>query len=172
MTDAAIADIVGLTPTGLALAVKTSAYLAIEQEVREGRLSELEEEIDSERNQIRRMATAAVPAALRALVETVSQKQDLRSALQAAKTILQFDPAKTLTEASPRSGASGEAGSSGGPQLPENVIAYLSIQGNLVVGQMKSSASPEVVPPSPTQNNGAGNESSEGFCSLGAGGEA
>jgi hypothetical protein len=59
----------------------------------------------------------------------------------AAKTILQFDPNKTLTE---QGKAPVQPGGEGGPQLPENVIAYLSLQGNKVVAEIRTSSHPSV----------------------------
>ena len=142
MSDQKIADMVGLTPQALALAIKTPTYKEIEDGLLEGRLTQIDEQLAGEDEQIRDLASAAVPAALRALIDGVTQRRDLRSALVAAKTILQFDPNKTLTEQG-KAPALGD-GSSGGPQLPENVIAYLSLQGNKVVAEIRTSSHPSV----------------------------
>jgi hypothetical protein len=78
------------------------------------------------------------------LVDGVTQRRDLRSALVAAKTILQFDPDKTLTEQGKAPAFGGdfpEGDPRRGPQLPENVIAYLSMQGNKVVAEIRCSPS-------------------------------
>ena len=142
MSDAKIAEMVGLTPQALTLAIKTPTYKEIEEGLLEGRLTQIDEQLAGEDDQIRDLARAAVPAALRALVEGVTQRRDLRSALVAAKTILQFDPNKTLTEQgkAPVERGSGDSG----PQLPENVIAYLSMQGNKVVAEIRTSSQPSV----------------------------
>jgi hypothetical protein len=123
------------------LAIKTPTYKEIEEGLLEGRLTQIDEQLAGEDDQIRDLARAAVPAALRALVEGVTQRRDLRSALVAAKTILQFDPNKTLTE---QGKAPVERGGDSGPQLPENVIAYLSMQGNKVVAEIRTSSQPSV----------------------------
>ncbi len=141
MSDAKIAEMVGLTPQALTLAIKTPTYKEIEEGLLEGRLTQIDEQLAGEDDQIRDLARAAVPAALRALVEGVTQRRDLRSALVAAKTILQFDPNKTLTE---QGKAPVERGGDSGPQLPENVIAYLSMQGNKVVAEIRTSSQPSV----------------------------
>ena len=141
MSDQKIADMVGLTPQALALAIKAPTYKEIEDGLLEGRLTQIDEQLAGEDEQIRDLARAAVPAALRALVDGVTQRRDLRSALVAAKTILQFDPNKTLTE---QGKAPVQPGGDGGPQLPENVIAYLSLQGNKVVAEIRTSSHPSV----------------------------
>jgi hypothetical protein len=144
MSDQKIADMVGLTPQALALAIKTPTYKEIEDGLLEGRLTQIDEQLAGEDEQIRDLARAAVPAALRALVEGVTQRRDLRSALVAAKTILQFDPNKTLTEQGKAPAFGDNDPRSGGPQLPENVIAYLSLQGNKVVAEIRTSSHPSV----------------------------
>ncbi len=154
MTDGQIAALVGMTSPAFGRAVQTPEYIAIEDEVRLGRSAEITDELESEQEQLRRLTTAAVPAALQALVDSVSQRQDLRTALAAAKMIINFDPSRTLTEAGtlrpPSDGGDGSGPGGGGPQLPENVIAYLSVQGNMVVKQIqaKESTSPAVGSPS------------------------
>jgi hypothetical protein len=146
MTDAKVAEMVGMSPGGLALALRTPEYKEIEAGVFEGRLTQIDYDLAEQDEEIKKHARAAVPAALRALVDGVTQRRDLRSALLAAKTILQFDPSHTLSDSSLRGeaggsgGTGGLGGAEGAPQLPENVIAHLSLQGNKVVAEIRTSS--------------------------------
>ena len=145
LSDQKIAEMVGLTPLRLSQIVNGDpTYKEIEESLLEGRLSAIDMQLAGEEEEIRNIARAAVPAALRALVDGVTQRRDLRSALVAAKTILQFDPDKTLTEQGKAPAFGGdfpEGDPRRGPQLPENVIAYLSMQGNKVVAEIRCSPS-------------------------------
>jgi hypothetical protein len=147
MTDQKIAEMVGMSPGGLALAIRTPEYKEIEAGIFEGRLTQIDYDLAEQDEEIKKHARAAVPAALRALVDGVTQRRDLRSALLAAKTILQFDPSHTLSDSPLRGGAGGSGGTGGlggaegAPQLPENVIAYLSLQGNKVVAEIRTPSS-------------------------------
>ena len=135
-TDAHIAGIVGLTPGGLAQAILSQEYKDIEAEVFKDHLENVESGLREDEEEIREAARAAVPLALRTLVNAVTQSKDLRTAVAAAKLLIENDPNRTLTS-SARGSASGNGGGEG-PQLPESVITHLTIQSNKVVTEIRT----------------------------------
>ena len=98
--DVAIARAINMTNSGLQRVLRTSEYLEIERCVFEGTLSKLDFEIAKNTTLLHKMIEPAVPAALQAMVDSVVQRRDLRTALAAAKEILDRDPKRTFVSAS------------------------------------------------------------------------
>ena len=81
-----------MTNSGLQRILRTSEYRDIEQCLLEGTLSKLDFQIAQNTTLLHKMIEPAVPAALQAMVDSVVQRRDLRTALAAAKEILDRDP--------------------------------------------------------------------------------
>src|SRR5208282_3000103 len=94
--DALIAQLVGLTQAGLAVLVAGPEYKEIETAVFTGQISDLDRALAGKVKAIQEEARIAVPAALRTLVEACNQRRDLKTALAAAKTIIEIDPDQTF----------------------------------------------------------------------------
>jgi len=98
LKDAKIAELVGLTQAGLAVLVSGQDYKDLENSILTGQVSKLDQALAGKINELRSEVRAAVPAALRTIVEACIQKRDLKTALAAAKHILEIDPDKTFSE--------------------------------------------------------------------------
>ena len=97
LKDAAIASLVGLTQAGLAVLVSSPEYKELENAIFTGQISDLDRALAGKVKAIQEEARVAVPAALRTLVEACNQRRDLKTALAAAKTIIEIDPDKTFS---------------------------------------------------------------------------
>ena len=99
ITDTKISQMLGMSISGLARLLGTQEYKDEEAAYMNGHLSAMDRamagKIDAIHNEIRN----AVPAALRCLVDSVTQRRDLKTALMAAKEILDRDPDRVLTTA-------------------------------------------------------------------------
>jgi hypothetical protein len=143
LSDARIAELVGLTPGGFAQMAARPEYREIEESLLDGRISKIDEQIAGDDDALRQVAKTAVPMALRAMVEIVQQRRDLRSAMAAAKEILDRDPEGGFR--STRAAAAAPT-SEGGPTLPSDIIASLSLQGNKVIAEIRTQPT-QVAPP-------------------------
>lgn len=101
--DSVIAASVGLTPAGLARIVALPEYRDLEQSVLDGTISAMDQALVGKADLIKNMYREAVPLAIRAQLDAVVQRRDLRAALAAAKDILNRDPDHTLPESKPDS---------------------------------------------------------------------
>jgi predicted transcriptional regulator len=90
--DVNIAKLCNLTNSGLQRILRLQEYRDCEASVFEGSLSDLDRELAKDFQTMRKFYEPAVPAALRAMVDSVVQRRDLRTALAAAREILDRDP--------------------------------------------------------------------------------
>jgi hypothetical protein len=97
ITDKKIAQLIGMTPSGLAQLLATQEYQDYEAALMNGHLSEMDKALAGKIGVIHDQCRQAVPAALRTLVDVVTQRRDLKAAMAAAKEILDRDPDRTLT---------------------------------------------------------------------------
>lgn len=107
VTDIRIAQLMQMTLSGLARILATPEYIEYEAALMNGHLSAMDAALAGKVEEIRGECRKAVPAALRCLVDTVTQRRDLKAAMAAAKEILDRDPDRTLVEASQTSIAPG-----------------------------------------------------------------
>jgi hypothetical protein len=126
ISDGKIAQLIGMSPSGLAGLLASREYLDYENSYLEGHLSEMDRNLAGKRDVLRQGLREAVPAALRCLVDTVTQRRDMKAAFAAAREILDRDPDRTL-QAQP------EAQQSTTPEeVPEAVMEAAVKAGNVV----------------------------------------
>lgn len=134
LPDTRIADLVGLSPAGLSALMKQPEYLEMEEAAMAGRISDLDKQLAEDKEQLAKEFRYAVPTALKALVETVQQRRDLRARIAAAKEILDRDPEAQFTGSSSVFGESG----SRPPELPAELVKSLAAEGNRTVTQIRT----------------------------------
>lgn len=96
VTDTKIAELIHMSIPGLARILATDEYKQYEAALLNGHLTDMDRALAGKVKAIHEEVRQAVPAALRALVDTVTQRRDLKAALAAAKEILDRDPDHTL----------------------------------------------------------------------------
>lgn len=132
LKDARIASLVGLTPAGFARIVALSEYKELEESVLLGTVNKLDEALAGRANEIHKAFQIAVPAAMRTLVEAVTQRRDLRAAIEASKEILDRDPQRVLSKG--RIGVT--IGDSDTPRLPQELLDTVSEDADKVKTQV------------------------------------
>jgi hypothetical protein len=134
--DADIARHFGLSQGGFARLVGSSEYKEIEAQVLQTVLGRLDESAVNEITDLRLKFSAALPEAIKSLLDTVKQNRDLKARMEAVKEIFDRDPQKTFTKSSPSGGGPGVA-----PTLPGEVLASLDKDNEVVVNDFSKQAS-------------------------------
>jgi|SRR5271155_1879498 len=124
ITDTKIAELINMSIPGLARILATDEYKQYEAALLNGHLTDMDRALAGKVSAIHQEIRSAVPAALRCLVDTVTQRRDLKAALQAAKEILNRDPDHVLPEA-----VSGEGIA---PGVPAEVLEAATLEGNRI----------------------------------------
>lgn len=124
ITDRKIADMLGMSVSGLARLLASPEYQDYEAALMNGHLSAMDRALAGKVEAIHNECRQAVPAALRCLVDTVTQRRDLKAAMAAAKEILDRDPDRTLP-ASPDQEAVA-------PGVPASVLDSAAEEGNRI----------------------------------------
>jgi|SRR5215469_4971568 len=96
--DVEIQRLIKMSPGGFYRLVNTDEYKDYEDALKQRHLGKMDAALEGNVNAIRQELTAAVPSALRCLVDTVTQGKDLKMRFEAAKEILDRDPNCTLTK--------------------------------------------------------------------------
>jgi predicted transcriptional regulator len=125
ISEVKIADLLGVTTASVRQIISTQEYMDEERAVLNAHLSAMDEALAGKINVIHQQFKAAVPAAMRALVDAVTQRRDLKTAIAAAGEILDRDPDRTLAKQSQRREGEHEA-----PKLPDEVLAQAVIESN------------------------------------------
>jgi hypothetical protein len=134
LSDVKIAERVGLSIAGLKALMQQPDYLEMEESAMAGRVSELQRKLADDTEALTKEFKYAVPAALEALVEVVTQRRDLRARMAAAKEILDRDPTGQFVGAKKTDSDTGR----GAPSLPSDIVASLNTEGNKTVAQIKA----------------------------------
>lgn len=95
--DERICEMFGMTRSGLSRILATPEYQQEEEAVLNGTLSKMDEALAGRAEEMKKTFSVGVPAAMRALLETVAQRKDLRARMEAAKEILDRDPERTFS---------------------------------------------------------------------------
>jgi hypothetical protein len=132
VSDKKIAELLHMSHPGLARILATPEYKEFEASYLEGQLSDMDRAMAGRVEEIHREVRAAVPAALRCLVEAATQRKDLRAAIDASKELLDRDPDRTLIKK--REGDVGEF------SVPEAVLDAAAEEGNKVAQQAQAAA--------------------------------
>ena len=98
ISDGRIAELLGLTRSGLSRILSLPEYIQAEQCILQGVTSGMDEALAGKAEEMKKVFSVGVPAAMRTLLETVTQRRDLRAAMEAAKEILDRDPDHTFTK--------------------------------------------------------------------------
>jgi hypothetical protein len=124
VSDKKIGDMLGMTVSGLARLLATPEYQEYEAALMNGHLMSMDRALAGKVEAIHNECRQAVPAALRTLVDVVTQRRDLKAAFAAAKEILDRDPDRTLPAS-----ASEEAVA---PGVPVAVLDAAAEEGNKI----------------------------------------
>ena len=109
---------------GLARILASPEYVEYEAALMNAHLSAMDHALAGKVEAIHHEMRLAVPAALRCLVDTVTQRRDLKAAMAAAKEILDRDPDRTLV--------SSREAEAVAPGVPAEVIAAAAEEGNKI----------------------------------------
>jgi hypothetical protein len=90
--DQTIAQLLSITPAALKFITDKVEYKEVEEAILIGQLTEMDLALAGKVDPLRQEIRNAVPAALRCLVDAVTQRRDLRTALAASVEILKRDP--------------------------------------------------------------------------------
>lgn len=99
--DGRIAELLGLTRSGLSRILSLPEYIEAEQCILTGTLTKMDEAMAGKVEEIRNALRPGVPAAVRALLDAVTQRRDTRASIVAAKEIIALDPDKSLVTRRP-----------------------------------------------------------------------
>lgn len=124
VTDRKIAELLGMSGSGLAQILVTEEYKDYEAALLNGHLSAMDRALAGKVEAIQQECRQAVPAALRCLVDTVTQRRDMKAAFAAAKEILDRDPDRILPtnrDAEPVA-----------PGVPAEIISAAAEEGNKI----------------------------------------
>ncbi len=94
--DGRIAELLGLTSSGLSRILALPEYKEAEECILTGALTKMDEAMAGKVEEIRNALRPGVPAAVRALLDAVTQRRDVRASLVAAKEIIALDPDRSL----------------------------------------------------------------------------
>jgi len=135
--DKKIAELMHMTPSGLAQLLATPDYQDAEKAYMDGHLSDMDRAMAGKVAVIKQGLREAVPAALRTLVDTVTQRRDMKAAFMAAKEILDRDPDRSLPTSSDDTNP--EA-----PNVPDAVLAKAIEEGNKTAANYEKDAQKKV----------------------------
>ena len=119
----------GLTQSCLSRIVALPEYKLEEEAEFTGVISKLDGILASRTDALRAHFAVAVPAAMRALVDGVLQKRDLKARLEAAKEILDRDPKRIFVKDAIRL-------SPDSPHVPGELLANLGREADAIVAEV------------------------------------
>lgn len=135
VTDIRIAALMQMTLSGLARILASPEYIEYEAALMNGHLGAMDEALAGKIKEIQGECRRAVPAALRCLVDTVTQRRDLKAALQAAKEILDRDPDRTLMSTAEQEAVI--------PGVPAEVINQAAAEANKIAENYENKPKPK-----------------------------
>lgn len=124
VSDRKIGEMLGMSVSGLARLLATPEYQDYEAALLNGHLSAMDRALAGKVEAIHNECRQAVPAALRCLVDTVTQRRDLKAAMAAAKEILDRDPDRTLV--------ANKDSEAVAPGIPAEVLNAAAEEGNKI----------------------------------------
>lgn len=130
LTDKMIADLLGISQSNFSQVIALDEYKEAEAALAAGDIQQLDVALAGRTKELRDAFAPLVPASMRALQDAVLQRRDLKTALTAAKIILEHDPQGTFATTAQGATAS----------LPQSVL-------NQAAAVTKSIGTPVVVMP-------------------------
>lgn len=130
-----MAMIFGVTEASITYVIGLPEYAELEQCILLGTTTKMDEALACRAAEMRKVFAVGVPAAMRALVETVNQRRDLRSRMEAAKELLDRDPQRVFSKGSIAAGD----GAFNVTPLPEALLNSVAEDSNKTVEQVKTS---------------------------------
>ena len=146
MKDDAVATLVGLSRGGLSRIIALPEYQELERQLLEGGVTKLDEALAGKQEEMKKVFSSAVPAAMRTLVEAVTQRRDLRTAVAASIEVLDRDPEHTFAKA-----GRGEIASAHANAVPSGVLNQ-AIAATKEVAKAVTNAAPKGVMAEPDTN--------------------
>lgn len=104
--DRRIAELVGLSQSGLSRILATQEYRDLEEQLLTGQITDMDVALSGKVDEIRKQLAAGVPAAIRTLLDACTQRRDLKAALIASREILDRDPQRAFVRLADRPGES------------------------------------------------------------------
>lgn len=98
MTDAEIAEVIGLTPAGYAQMKTRQDYKDIRASLKTGFIRDLDADLGSDIKAIREKVRNNLPAAVQTIIDAATQRSDLRVAVSAAETLIEIDGQLAATQ--------------------------------------------------------------------------
>jgi len=143
--DAVIASAVGLSPMGLARILSLPEYKLCEQQVLDTLVGKMDTALAGKADLLRQQFSVGVPMAMRALLDSVQQRRDLKASLEAAKELLDRDPDRTFSKQ--------PSSASAQPTLSAELLAQLAPTADKVATSVAEAATHEEAAPSmPVEN--------------------
>lgn len=142
LKDAKIAQLTGLTASGVARLVADEDYKLIAQDVQAGLISKMDANLDQRADALELQLNDAVPAALQVIIDTAKgiNNADLKTRMMASKEVLDRAPDSRFTKKGIGANAANNANSYGGPQLPPVLMATLAREHDDEVAKLKQHA--------------------------------
>ena len=127
--DTKIAQLLGMSPQGVNCIVQSQEYKEYEAAILNGHISSMDRALAGKVEAIHHEFRVLVPAAMRVLVDAVTQRRDLKTALEAAKEIFKRDPERTLPEQ--------RSDEYIAPGIPNEVLDNAAAEGNVIAASLK-----------------------------------
>ena len=137
ISDDRIATLLGLTRAGLSRILALPEYQEAEQAALTGVVTKMDEALAGRANEIRKVYAVGVPLAMKAMLEMVQQKKDLRQRLEAAKEILDRDPQHTYSK--------NAVELPNGASLPADLVAGIVADAEVVTQEITAAPAKEVI---------------------------
>ncbi len=132
ISDTKIQQLLGMSSGGLARLLATPEYKEYEAALLNGHLNAMDKALAGKVEAIHQEFKVAVPAAMRVLVDAVTQRRDLRAAIEAAKEIFDRDPDRTLVKQRDQEAIA--------PGVPAEILNAAAEDGNKIATTLQSDA--------------------------------
>lgn len=135
--DQTIAQLLGITPAALKFITDKVEYKEVEEAILIGQLTEMDLALAGKVDPLRQEIRNAVPAALRCLVDAVTQRRDLRTALAASVEILKRDPDRVAPDLDRASRVSDSEAFDYMKTIPQSMMEETARSADIVASQLE-----------------------------------
>lgn len=138
LRDIRIAEILKITTAALKFITDKTEYKEVEEALLIGQLTEMDLALAGQVDPLRQEIRNAVPAALRCLVDAVTQRRDLRTALAASVEILKRDPDRVAPDLEKSSSNSrGDDFFDAMKSIPQSMMEETARSADIVASQLE-----------------------------------